>query len=214
VLLLCRFAAVPAQAAVLLRPALARSWLVPQPSKARITMRVFCTLFRQIANRAELMALREVPPFLAAALAAADREVFFAACWSVRIADGCSDYVRGLAESAVPDCLVDWVRGTAAEDLRALQAACAALITIADGGFSPAFLRVVQVLLKLVARGSPAIHHCLNLLERISQYRETLAAFEAANVAGVLAQLTAPDLYPYVRHIHRGLKDAGFVLPA
>jgi hypothetical protein len=41
-----------------------------------------------------------------------------------------------------------------------------------------------------------------------------LAAFEMANVSGVLAQLTAPDLYPYVRHIHRRLKAAGIVLPA
>jgi hypothetical protein len=157
------------------------------------------------------MGLPAVPAFLEAVLASGDRETFFAACWSIRIADGCRDYIRGLADSATPHHLVKWV--LAAEDLRSVQAATAALITIAECGYSPAYLRVIPPLLDMVEKSDPAIHHCLNLLEQISQYKETLETFVSANVVGVLAKITAVDLCPYVVQIYRSLKASGLVMP-
>jgi hypothetical protein len=192
-------------------------------------MRFFCALFKQQVARAELVALPEVPPFLAAALSGSDREAFLAACWSIRIADGCREFIQRLAQSAVPAALVEWIVATSddgsagrdfedwvstAQNLRPLQAATAALITIADSGYSPAYLRVVGLLLGLVAKNHAAIHHCLNLLERISQYREMLDAFVQANVVTVLRAVTASDLRAYVVQIYRNLRAAGLVMPA
>lgn len=156
------------------------------------------------------MAFPEVPPFLGAVLSMSDRETFFAACWSIRIADGCRDYICRLAQSDTPQHLANWV--LTSDDLRSLQAASAALITIADGGYSPAYLKVIPSLLGMVSENHPAIHHCLTLLERVSQYKETLETFLNANVVSVLAQVTAADVRPYVVQIYRHLKAAGLFM--
>jgi hypothetical protein len=210
VLLLCRVAADPAKAKVLVRPEVARSWLVTMPLKAAVMMRPFSILFKQPNYRLELMSLKEVPPFLASVLGTTNVETFFAVCWSIQMAREAPDFIVRVCETAATQNLVNWVLAT--RETRALQAATAAMTSIAQFAYSPAYIRAVPALLGLIAEGHPAAYHCLCLLERISQYKQTVDAFAIANAAGVLARVRMPNAADFVPSIYFNLKAAGCLM--
>jgi serine/threonine protein kinase len=209
-LLLCRVAADPAKAKVLVQRDLARVWLVTMPQKAAIMMRPFSVLFKHPNYRLELMSLKEVPPFLASVLGTTDVETFFAVCWSIQMARKARDFLVRVCDTAATQNLVNWILAT--KETRALQAATAAMTSIAQFAYSPAYIRAVPALLQLIAEGHPAAYHCLCLLERISQHKQTVDAFAIANVAGVLARVRLPNATDFVRSIYFNLKAAGYLM--
>lgn len=210
VLLLCKFACDPQRARVILSPGSTSIWLFASSAKAVRMMRVFSVLFKQQPLRAELMQIPEVTQFLVSVLETDDVEPFLAVCWAIRIADSDRDFLVRLNQSEVTDGLCTWLLKTT--DTRPIQGATSALASIAECGFSHAFERAVPRLVKLVTDDHPATLHCLMLLAKISEYRQTMGVFLEANVFSAIAKASSEEMRCYIDLIVRNLERAGLTI--
>lgn len=208
VLLLCKFASDQQRARALLSPGSTSIWLFASPAKAVRMMRVFCVLFKQPAFRKEMILLPEVPAFLSSVLMSNEVEPFLAVCWAIRIADSERDFIIRVDEGDVTEGLTNWLVKTT--ETRPVQGATSAMASIAQYTYSHAFERVVPRLVSLINEGNGATLHCLMLLGKLSEYKQTLNAFLESNVFAVIARVKGHnDTRAYVAEIVQNLENAG-----
>jgi hypothetical protein len=195
VLLLCRVAADPRRAAVLLRPD-TTGWIGASENAARL-MRLFAALFGQPPLRTAMLTNENSPEFLATVLAAPTPETFFAVCWVIRMADPATDqgfsaqvvnamkaFLQKVSRTSIPAALASWL--VAARDPRPIRFATAAMATMAEFSYLAEFNRVVLPMLRLVEEGSPAAGNCLALLHAMSQWEQANPAFREPAALGIL----------------------------